>query len=97
MTKAALSRLWAAPLLAATLLAGCGESAAPPATEVRPVRVVSVERRVGGDTVALTGSVQAETTVNHAFRIGGRMIERAVSVGDRVTAGQVVARLDRSN
>src|SRR5262249_27784878 len=30
-------------------------------------------------------------------RIDGRMIERTVNVGDHVTAGQVVARLDPSN
>ena len=39
----------------------------------------------------------AETEVNLAFRIDGRMVERLVNVGDRVTAGQVVARLDRQN
>jgi RND family efflux transporter MFP subunit len=58
---------------------------------------MSVEARTGGDIVSLTGNIQAETTVNLAFRIDGRMIERAVNVGDRVTAGQVVARLNRDN
>ncbi len=78
------------------LLAGCGDSAPPPAPEIRPVRVVSVENRTGGDVVSLTGTVQAEATINLAFRIGGRMIERMVNVGDKVTAGQVIARLDPS-
>jgi membrane fusion protein, multidrug efflux system len=44
--------------------------------------------------VSLTGTVQAETEVNLAFRIGGRLIERHVNVGDRVAPGQLVARLD---
>lgn len=77
-----------------TLLAACEPAAEPAAPEIRPVRVVSVEERTGGDTVSLTGTVQAATTVNFAFRIDGRMTERSVNVGDRIEAGQVVARLD---
>ena len=77
-----------------TLLAACGPSEEAAAPEIRPVRVVSVQEVTGGETVSLTGTVQAENEVNLAFRIGGRLIERTVSVGDRVEAGQVVARLD---
>lgn len=84
-------------LLALRLLAAC-DSAPPPAPpEVRPVRVVTVERSAGGEVVSLTGTVQAETEVNLAFRIDGRMVERLVNVGDTVRAGQVVARLNREN
>jgi membrane fusion protein, multidrug efflux system len=76
------------------LAAACGPAEEPAAPEIRPVRVMSVEERTGGETVSLTGTVQAETEVNLAFRIGGRLIERLVNVGDQVSAGQVVARLD---
>jgi RND family efflux transporter MFP subunit len=47
--------------------------------------------------VVLTGHVQAEDEPALAFRIGGRMIARAVNVGDRVEAGQVLAKLDPEN
>jgi membrane fusion protein, multidrug efflux system len=77
-----------------SLLAACGPAAEPAPPEIRPVRVVSVQEVSGGETVSLTGTVQAENEVNLAFRIGGRLIERLVNVGDQVTAGQVVARLD---
>jgi RND family efflux transporter MFP subunit len=87
--------LLAAALLA--LLAGCGEAEEPAAPEVRPVRVVTIEERAGGDAVSLTGTVQAEMEVNLAFRIDGRMTERLVGVGDRVEPGQIVARLDPQN
>jgi len=99
MPSAAFQRAHAAALMSALLVAltGCGDAAPPAAPEIRPVRVISVETRAGGETVSLTGSVQAETTVNMAFRIDGRMIERRVNIGDRVTPGQVIARLDRSN
>jgi membrane fusion protein, multidrug efflux system len=78
-------------------LGGCGDSALPPASEVRPVRVITIEPRTGGEVVSLTGNVEAQTEVNLAFRIDGRLVERLVNVGDRVTPGQVVARLDRQN
>jgi RND family efflux transporter MFP subunit len=87
--------LRALPLL--ILLAACGrsEEATPP--EIRPVRVVTIEERPGGETVSLTGTVQAEMTVDLAFRINGRMIERLAKVGDAVAPGQIVARLDPEN
>jgi RND family efflux transporter MFP subunit len=86
------------PLLAILpLLGACDDNAPAAAPEIRPVRVVTVAPRSGGDSVSLTGTVAAETEVNLAFRIDGRMVERLVNVGDRVTAGQVVARLDRQN
>ena len=81
-------------LTALTLLSACGQDAEQAAPEIRPVRVVSVQELTGGETVSLTGTVQAENQVNLAFRIGGRLIERLVSVGDRLAPGQVVARLD---
>jgi membrane fusion protein, multidrug efflux system len=87
--------LGAAALLA--LLAACGQPEEPAAPEVRPVRVIAIEERAGGDAVSLTGTVQAEMEVNLAFRIDGRMTERSVGVGDQVEPGQVVARLDPQN
>jgi RND family efflux transporter MFP subunit len=83
-------------VLLATLLAGCqrdaGDAEAPP--PIRPVRVVTVDKLPGGETVTLTGTVQAKDDVSLSFRIGGQLIERLVNVGDTVEAGQVVARLD---
>lgn len=81
-------------LAAMLLLASCGPSEQPAAEPVRPVRVVTIEQREAGETVTLTGQVEAQDSVNLSFRVGGRMIERNVSVGDRVEAGQVIARLE---
>jgi RND family efflux transporter MFP subunit len=83
-----------AALAALAFLAACdGEEAETPA-EVRPVRVTVVEETSGGRRVALAGTIESQTLVNLAFRIGGRMTERLVDVGDAVAAGQLVARLD---
>lgn len=76
------------------LVAACERAEEIAEEPVRPVRVVMVEKSEGGETVSLTGRVEAQDEVNLAFRVGGRMIERSVNVGDTVVAGQVVARLD---
>jgi RND family efflux transporter MFP subunit len=80
-----------------TLLAACGEPEEAAAPQLRPVRVVTIEERAGGETVSLTGTIQAEMEVNLAFRINGRMTQRLVNVGDQVEAGQLVATLDPQN
>lgn len=76
------------------LLTACKPVEEPEPEPIRPVRVVTIETREGGETVTLTGRVEAQEKVNLSFRVGGRMIERSVNVGDQVRAGQVVARLE---
>lgn len=78
-------------------LSSCHRGNEPPPAEIRPVRVIKIDQRAGGDTVTLTGTVQAQTEINQSFRIEGRLIERSVNVGDRVRPGQLIARLDPQN
>jgi multidrug efflux pump subunit AcrA (membrane-fusion protein) len=80
------------PLLIAATVTGC-DKPVPATSQARPVPV-AVERRAEGETVSLTGHVRAKDQANLAFRLDGHMIERLVTVGDVVTAGQVVAKLD---
>ena len=86
-----------AALATLPLLSACHRSEEKPPPEIRPVRAVTIEKRAAGETVALTGSMQAQTEINLAFRIDGRMLERLVSIGDTVRPGQLVARLDSQN
>src|SRR5262249_862982 len=74
-------------LLAASMLAACRPEAETAAPEVRPVRTVTVVKRESGETVAFTGRIEAENETRLAFRIGGRMIERAAKVGGRPQPG----------
>jgi len=78
---------------AALGFAGCGGKA-PPAEPVRPVQVMVVHYGGASETVSLTGEIQARNQVNLAFRVGGRLVERRVNVGGRVSPGQLVARLE---
>jgi len=64
---------------------------------MRPVRVMTVAKTAGGETVSLTGNIQAQTEVNLSFRIDGRMIKRNVDVGATVKPGQVIATLNADN
>lgn len=80
------------------LLAACGGTEVDEQEpEARPVRAVTLEKTGAGQQVALSGRIAAQDEVSVAFRIGGRMIERPVNVGDRVRAGQVIARLEPMN
>jgi multidrug efflux pump subunit AcrA (membrane-fusion protein) len=84
-------------MVTAVLLAGCGRETEASAPEVRPVRAVTVAKRDVGEIVSFTGRIEAENETRLSFRIGGRMIERSVNVGDRVEPGQVVAKLEAHN
>lgn len=99
MTRiSAKSFRWIMQLLpAALVLAACHRETKAIVDEVRPVRTVTVAIREAGETTVLTGHVEAENEVALAFRISGRVIERAVNVGDEVRPGQVVAKLDPQN
>lgn len=79
---------------AALLLGACGEKEEARVPEPRPVRTVLATSRVASDAVILTGTVEAQNEAAYGFRIGGRIVERLVNVGDQVKPGQVLARLD---
>jgi membrane fusion protein, multidrug efflux system len=81
-------------LPAVLALSACHKEKEANAPEVRPVRTIIVEKQPAGETVALTGHIEAENEAALGFRISGRMIERLVNVGDRVQPGQLLARLD---
>jgi len=50
--------------------------------------------RTPSNRLVVSGNIEL-TEVNIAFKTAGRLIERNVDEGDRVTKGQVIARLDR--
>ena len=83
---------------AGVMLCACGgPDADEQAAEARPVRAVTIDKSDAGDQIVLSGRIAAQDEVAVAFRISGRMIERPVNVGDRVRAGQVLARLEPMN
>jgi RND family efflux transporter MFP subunit len=88
-TAVSLSSIAAASLM----LAGCSEPPAAPAV-VKPVFVTTVTETASAKTRTFTSVVRARVESDLAFRTGGKVVERLGERGDRVKAGQVLARLD---
>ncbi|MFK7967993.1 MAG: efflux RND transporter periplasmic adaptor subunit [Rickettsiaceae bacterium] len=61
---------------------------------IRPVRTIKVEHKIAGQSLSLTGTVLAKNEIDLSFRIDGKLTERLVSVGDKVSAEEIVARID---
>jgi multidrug efflux system membrane fusion protein len=60
----------------------------------RPVRVQTVHFQPGQESVTYAGTVQARVQASLGFRVAGKVTARAIDIGNHVTAGQALARLD---
>lgn len=78
------------------LLAACSRPAPAP-EPVRAVRTLTVTADSTGMTREFAADVRARTESRLGFRVGGKMLSRNVEAGDRVKAGQVLARLDSTD
>ncbi|MBU1329584.1 MAG: efflux RND transporter periplasmic adaptor subunit [Gammaproteobacteria bacterium] len=80
------------PLTLALLLGACGDGA-PTEQPIRPAMVVQPQR--AGELVdSYPGEVRARFEPQLAFRIGGKVSQRLVDVGDQVKKDQPLAELD---
>jgi len=80
-------------VLCLVILAGCGKEK-PQEPELPRVQIQEVKTTEYAAAVALTGDVQARVQTQLSFRVSGKIIQRMVDVGDRVSARQVLAKLD---
>lgn len=83
----------AAALLAvpmAAMLAACSPKA-PPAEVIRPVRTVELRFEAASEVNRYAGTVRARHEGEEAFRVGGKIAQRKVNVGDVVHEGDVLA------
>jgi RND family efflux transporter MFP subunit len=60
----------------------------------QPVRVSKVLFTQPAAVVSYTGIIRPRHETNLGFRVAGKVMERVVSVGDKVIPGQILARLD---
>jgi len=82
----------------ATVLAAAGCSPPPAAPEASaPVFVTTVGTGSGEDERLFTATVRARVETDLGFRTAGKVVRRLVEVGDRVLAGQPLARLDATD
>lgn len=89
-------RLTLCAVVTAVLLSACSVQPTPPASTRKPVKieVVGDSALTGADSFA--GTLRARKRTALGFESSGRVAAILVDVGDRVRAGQVLARLDES-
>ncbi|HEU4459032.1 MAG TPA: efflux RND transporter periplasmic adaptor subunit [Methylibium sp.] len=90
-SRAARALLW--PVLCAGLLAACSKPAPAP-EPLRSVRTMVVAEGRAGGTHEYAGEVRARVESRLGFRVGGKIVRRAVDLGDSVKAGALLAQLD---
>jgi len=80
-------------LAASVVLVACGKE--PPAAEpVHAVRTMTVGQLSGATLRDYAGEVHARIESRLAFRVGGKIVQRPVNLGDRVKGGQALAAVD---
>lgn len=92
-------RRWSTWIVIAVIVAGAaffvirgrGKTAEP------EIRTAKVTRGPVTASVSGNGTLEAATTVEVKSNVGGQVVELAVDEGDRVHAGQVIARIDPSD
>jgi membrane fusion protein, multidrug efflux system len=82
------------PYLLAAAVLTVAAPAARSGEDPKPVRVTTVTLAPLRTALAFSGSIQARTQADLAFRVGGKVVVRPVEIGDHVRTGQVLAQLD---
>ena len=80
----------------AAILCACSHDK-PPAEAPRPVRTVELRYDKTAEANRYVGTVQARHEVDQAFRVGGKVAERKVEVGQTMREGDVLAVLDATD
>jgi RND family efflux transporter MFP subunit len=81
------------PLVAVLVLVACTRPA-PVEMPVRSVKVMTVGMQSMQSGLEFAGEVRARVESRLGFRVGGKLTQRPVELGQHVRAGQVLARLD---
>lgn len=84
---------FAATIAAAALLGACSK---PAVTEepIRAVKLLTVGTTATQSTLEYAAEVRPRVESRLGFRVGGKLTERLVEVGQRVKAGQLLAQID---
>lgn len=85
--------LYVPALTLALLLGACSRPEAPK-EPIRAVKLMSVSRGAAQAHAGYAGEVRARTESRLGLRVGGKLVQRPVEVGQRVAAGQLLAQLD---
>jgi RND family efflux transporter MFP subunit len=83
----------AVTLAVAAMLGACSADK-PTAEAVRPVRTAEIRYDAAREANRYAATVQSRYEVDQAFRVGGKVVQRKVDVGQTVREGDVLAVLD---
>lgn len=78
---------------AVVALSACGKKEAPPVA-LRPVVAMAAVADTHTALSSLPATIEARYQTPLSFRVGGKIIERRVRLGDSVKPGEIVAKLD---
>ncbi|HEX6566389.1 MAG TPA: efflux RND transporter periplasmic adaptor subunit [Chthoniobacterales bacterium] len=86
--------LFAGSLTAALMVGGCSKPVMKDARLQPPKVEVFKAEPAGSNSRTFTGIVESRVQSDLGFRVGGKVLERCVNMGQRVHQGQVLMRLD---
>src|SRR6266496_1303357 len=90
----AVIHIVAGGLTLALMASGCSKDAAKDPRLQSPTVEVFKAKAAGSNGRTFTGIVEARVQSDLGFRVGGKILERSVDVGQRVQKGQPLVRLD---
>jgi RND family efflux transporter MFP subunit len=91
-----IAMLVAAEFVTHSILTQRASAVSDPRQEPPIVRLVTVARTTGFER-GFTGIIGARVQSNLGFRVGGKIVERLVSAGQHVKAGQPLMRIDETD
>ncbi len=84
-------------LFAMVAISGCEEKSTEPPQAIQPVLVSTVHNNLGSFEREFNGVIAARYEVKQSFRVSGKVQERLVEIGQTVSKGQTLARLDTTD
>ena len=84
---------WSLGVVAVVALSACGKKEVP-TVALRPVVAMAAVADTHTVQSSLPATIEARYSTPLSFRVGGKIIERRVRLGDSVKAGEIVAKLD---
>ncbi|MGQ3892602.1 efflux RND transporter periplasmic adaptor subunit [Legionella sp. CNM-4043-24] len=78
----------------ACFLTACEDRSSVKPPVIRPVKTQLIGVQANTTQRPFPGRAQAVQEIDLSFKVGGRLIERPINVGDQVKRGQLIARLD---
>ncbi len=82
------------PVLLVVVLTACSQQPEPVPQPVRSIKTMVIDKRAGQQVRRISGITEAEIVTELAFQVGGRIIELEVNIGDDLSQGDLIARLD---